>query len=794
MTWLNGALLGGFALVAIPIVIHLSMRKKPKRIVFPALRFVKARHMRNRRHLRLRRWLLLILRCLAIAILVMLLARPTVAAPLIGDWMLVGTFVGLTLLGGLLLLAALAGRRGVKLWLPLAVADLALGATALWLFATVWSFGSDFPVGDARAPVSAVVVIDNSPRSAYLVENQSVLGRAKAAAKRLIRGLPQESQVAVLSLERGTVFWSAGRRAAVQGVDRLTALQQPHSLPATMMKAERLVRKGRHARKEIYVFSDLTTPSWPDKPHAIKERLGRDSSVTLYLLDVGVDQPINCLLSDLSLSTSSIAGAGTVELTVSVHGTRKQTRTVELFLERSDPSLPFIRDGRRVAPPRQLKDKVALEVQPDQPARHTFYLGSLPPGTHHGLVRFVESDPLTVDDVRYFSVVVRPPWRMLVAAGKGTSVPAWIEAVAPRELRDRKEAAFAVETISPEQLVDADLTRVDLVCLLDPPPLGDDTWRRLESWLASGKGLCVALGPNVGEPQKFDSETARSVLGCFPSMIFRATDTFLAPAQYEHPVLRPFRPFADSVPWTDFLVNRHWGVEIVDKSCTTVLRYSNGEPALLEHPVGRGRVLTMTTPLTEVDRPAGRPSWNDLAGPNDWPRFILVNEMAAYAVGAHAERYNYFTGETVVLPNLVGEYPSSYQLARPRGPLQIVRAVEEKLRIPWTDAPGQYRLKGIRDTKVLRGFSVNLAAGESDLSRITTTRLDMLLGEDRYQLARDLDQLERQQGTQRSGREFYPYLVIVLVVLLAVEQVLANRFYGSQGEQLEGATEPATAA
>lgn len=794
MTWLNGALLGGFALVAIPIIIHFAMRKRPKRVLFPALRFVQARNLTNRRQLRVRRWLLLVLRCLAIAALVALLARPSVAAPLVGDWMLIATFAGLGLLGMLLLLAVLAARRGAVLWLPLALAVVTLLGTAGWLLASVLSYGSEYPVGDARAPVSAVVVIDNSARSEYLVANQTVLGRAKAAAKRLIRALPTDSQVAVLSLDRGTVFWSAGKRAAVRAVDRVPVVRQPASLLDVLLQAERLAKEGRHPRHEIYVFTDLTRPGWPEEKHPITEHRRKDASSSLFIIDVGVADPTNGTLDDLRLSAAAIAGAGSTELHVTYSSTKPRTRTMELYLEKSDPSLPFVRDGRRVHPPRVLKDKVQLTAGPDQPARHTFYLGNLPPGTHHGEVRFVEGDPLAVDDVRFFTIVVRSPWRMLVVGGPGTAVPAWTEAVAPRELRARGESPFHVERITPGELATADLTRIDLVCLLDPPPLPGDIWRRLEDWLKRGKGLCVALGPNAGTPEQWESDSAKAVLGCVPTVVFRATDAFVSPSSYEHPLLRAFQPFADTVPWTEFLVRRHWSVDTVDESCSTVVRYSNGEPALLEHPVGRGRVLIMTTPLTEIDRPEGRVSWNDLAGPNDWPRFILVNEMAAYAAGAHAERYNYFTGERVVLPNVAGEHPASYQLAKPTGPLQLVRAGDGKLRIPWTDTPGHYRLKGVDDTTVLRGFSANLAAGRSDLTRVSPERLDALLGKDRYQLARTLDELERQQGTQRSGREFYPYLVIVLVALLLAEQALADRFYGRSTDRPSNApSKPSTA-
>ena len=53
MGFLSPALLGGVALIAIPIALHLVMRRQPRMHTFPALRFVKARRESNRRRMQL---------------------------------------------------------------------------------------------------------------------------------------------------------------------------------------------------------------------------------------------------------------------------------------------------------------------------------------------------------------------------------------------------------------------------------------------------------------------------------------------------------------------------------------------------------------------------------------------------------------------------------------------------------------------------------------------------------------------------------------------------------------------
>src|ERR1700752_2583256 len=77
MGFVTPALLAGSALIALPFVLHLIMRRGGQQLKFPALRFVQQRRTLNQHRLRLRHLLLLALRCAIIAFLAFALARPT---------------------------------------------------------------------------------------------------------------------------------------------------------------------------------------------------------------------------------------------------------------------------------------------------------------------------------------------------------------------------------------------------------------------------------------------------------------------------------------------------------------------------------------------------------------------------------------------------------------------------------------------------------------------------------------------------------------------------------------------
>lgn len=223
--------------------------------------------------------------------------------------------------------------------------------------------------------------------------------------------------------------------------------------------------------------------------------------------------------------------------------------------------------------------------------------------------------------------------------------------------------------------------------------------------------------------------------------------------------------------------------ETLPKSVRTLATFSNNMPALVEATIGQGQVLLMTTPVTDPTRPDdGRRPWNSFSISDDrsFTYWLLATEIARYLATAKSANLNGLVGDSFILPNDQANAPSKYALYRPENQEPVEMSVERgRLYLDFNDRPGAYRLRGLNNQQEVhsRGFSVNVPAPLSDLSRIHKPQLDGWLGRGRYAVAENETQIRRIQGAGRAGLEFYPSLIRLLAVAFLAEILFSNWFY-----------------
>ena len=784
MTFLNVSLLFGGVLLGIPIVLHLVMRRQPKPLVFPAMQFLKPRRETNRRKLQWRHWLLLLLRCLAVAVLAIMLARPSVLSAAVGRWATLGILGAVTLLFMLAAVGAIVQQAGRLITVGLcAGAGLLLLAT---LAGTAWALGAagELVIGDREAPVGAAMLVDTSPRMLYRHNNETRLEHARQLAGWLLRQLPLDSQVAVAESNSESVVFSVDLAAASRSLERLEATAVPRPLTEILVDAVGTVAASDRDRQEVYVFTDLSSAAWQPSGTStgakLRTLLQDHPEVMVYVIDVGVEAPRNVALGRLQFSTEVVSGGSPVSISTDVSATGMPAETtLELYLEEPDPRLPLVVDGQLRVPPATRRDSRFVKLADGESQQVEMELQGLPPGTHQGYLQLLGEDGLRIDDRRYFAIQVQRAWPLLVVAPEDVVDSFLVEAIASYEYRKTGLGKFDCRTGGPDALNSAQLEDFATVCLLDPPALSPLAWQRLTDYVEAGGSVAAFLGHNAQPSESFNEPSAQLLLAGQLARQWRSRDgLYLAPQSFQHPVTAVFGTMQTSVPWPALPVFRHWVLDPVAADAVTILPFNNQQPAILERNVGRGKAITMTTPVSDPLRPAGRATWNELpTSEYAWPYVMLMDKLMTYLVGSADEQLNYLAGETATLTNDSRRDPERYQLFSPSEEPHDVVARDGRLVVRFTDVPGAYRFKGGNGETVVRGFAVNYSPSDSDLVRTTPETLDELLGPNRYQLAREKEEINRDIGQARRGREFYPFLLVVLVVVLGLEHLLSNQFY-----------------
>ncbi len=325
------------------------------------------------------------------------------------------------------------------------------------------------------------------------------------------------------------------------------------------------------------------------------------------------------------------------------------------------------------------------------------------------------------------------------------------------------------------ELLQKNLDDYAAVWLLDPPGLEAKTWTDLEDYVRASHGLAVCLGSNAKPLEAFRTSAALAVL---PGRIVRQARTpeaYLKPGLSQHPIFNAFRAIDQTVPWELAPVMRCWQMKDLADDASLVVSLSDGSPAILERPLGTGRVVAMTTPISD---PLHDEPWNYL--PREWPFVGLVNGMASYLVGSLDQNLNYSAGETVVLRLDPQHVHRSYAMSAP-GDFEVrltPNLAQNTLIITSTDAVGSYGVAAGGTADAYRGgFSVNLASEQTDLTRTDEEHLKQIFGETPFRMARQRSEVEGNVSRGRVGRELFPAMILLLAFVLAAEHLLANRFY-----------------
>ncbi len=747
---LHPLLLGGLALGAAPIIIHLLSRRRFRRVEWAATRFLLEAERENRRRVQFEQWLLLALRCAAMMLLALLLARPFLRPGLISK-----------LLGG-------------------------------------------------RGESQRIVVIDDSASLAYRDGATSDLERLKQAADRLLTWLAQEAAGDPLTLIAASrpdaplidavPLSEQGLASARDEVRRVVTTIGPARPKPVFERIAARLAAGAAGSADVYVLSDFQRSDWISAADAAAGafeplRAGgadgaKPGAARVVLVTAGASARPNATVGGVRMERSqTMAGVPAVVLADVVNHSARPL---------AQPALQVQIDGAPLP-------SVALEsVDAGSSRRASFEVTFADEGYHELAVGLASADGFPLDDVRRVAVRVKPALAVLLVDGQPSADPRADEvfllrsALAPP---GQFASGIRLDTIDPDELDATDLGIYDLVFLCNVRPPGGPTAESLVRYVRGGGGLVLTLGTEVGDGRAYDEALRAGGVALLPLPLSDIVSSEQAGGiglirTTDHPVTAIFPASSDSL--SEFVRFRRFyrcdesgGADSAapataeaqsQPSAPTVLaRFTDAKQsaALVEKAVELGRVLLFTSTIDS--------DWNNWPAAPDGSYVVTMLEMVQYAARRPDHPSESPAGEPLVLPLLPEQYELSATFRSPSYPdepmVQATASGQDVL-------PGRpVLLTGPRATQLgvyqveltprgapaqFRPLCVNLDAAESDLAVATPVELEAALSGIPHEIvAADAGFLRNGEGTRR---ELWRTLALLLLAALVAEQGLAWMF------------------
>ncbi len=227
MTFLNPAVLFGLIATAIPVLIHLLNLRKLKKIDFSTLSFLKELQKNKIRKVKLKQWLLLVLRFLIILLLVGAFARP-------------------------------------------ALKGISIGGTT------------------SSAKTTAVFIVDNTFSMSVVNEKGSYFNRAKQVVKNILNELQDGDEVAIIPVAglNNQLNLTNNLSVVKKNIDELEISSVSGTLHFAVLQAAKLLEGSKNFNKEIYLLTDFQKSRLINKDESISDLSQMiDERVKLYTFD-----------------------------------------------------------------------------------------------------------------------------------------------------------------------------------------------------------------------------------------------------------------------------------------------------------------------------------------------------------------------------------------------------------------------------------------------------------------------------------------------------------------------------
>lgn len=580
------------------------------------------------------------------------------------------------------------------------------------------------------APRSVAVLLDVSMSMGY----RDYLERAKSAARKTLQDLnPGDEATLILFSDRARKVHGPTTDLATlyTAIDNLNApgFEKTRYFPAIRV-ADEILADGRFEDKVVYLISDFQNSGMTgfDKNWKLEPR------VNFIAENVADPESKNLAITGVKSPTSLRGSEGEEELFVRVRtlGSLRQNRA----------ELAVSIDNRE-----QWRKEIDLQDQSETVVRVPVKFAG--EGSHVGKVSVADRD-FQLDNDYYFTVDVLP--RIPVLVVNGESSRNWYEDEAhwfDLAVSSNEESPFEVSEVPVESFSARDLRGHKVVALLNAGRLSAEQSEALTRFTREGGGLLIAPGDRV----QADSFNRRLSSVSPASLVQRgspAANDYLLIAEVEnrHPMLRPL-----DMDW-GVRFSGYWRLKPAE-SAQVLMTFDNGEPALVERQVGKGRSLMSASSLDL--------EWNNM--PLQGMYLPFVHEALKHLANTPEKKPSYLVGEKIPLER------DGNLLSPGKQPVTLREGAEEFTLLE----PGLYMQEG-GDRDVY--YAVNRAVEESDFASVApAVILDQVLNPETQPAQSAAVRTQLLKMELEKPQRLWWWLLLLVALLLLAESFVANRTY-----------------
>ena len=613
--------LWGLVAVAIPILIHLLNRQKATLVDWGAMRFLMESLTSRSRRILIEEIILMALRCLALALLVLAMARLFVPTRSIIPWALVLPAI-LTAAVCAGIAAAVWSRRRAR-WLLLGVAALlfagSAGATAVenYLQSKRWSLS-----GGER---DVAILIDGSTSMTVPVDGQTNFVRAIEEARAVINACRPADAISILvagPVPRPVLpNPTADRKELFDALKKLTPTGGSMRVIDSFIAAGNSLSQGHNPAKKIVLITDGQNVGWdtgnesrwqflasglkdfPVPPEIVCRTLALLKALRNVALGdvrfsrkvIGTDRPVRIDVTAVNSGTTVVEPLS-IELSVDGAGVARQ-EIIEMLPGAAETvrfDHLFGRSGLHVVTARVL-------AEDEMPADNTTVrvveaIDKMP-------VLVIEGDPSTrpLDSAAAFIEVALAPAEE--GPAEGTPPAEKPKGAAAAKAADKLGRLVETKTVAATDIPSAgDLRQYNLIILANVPQLPQAAAAGLKAFVQDGGGLLVVAGDKI-VPTFYNAWMGDAGEPFMPAAFGKRRSMSETPARlglktFNHPALA-LLPDTTQSDAERALITAYWTLDAdqKDRSVSIGGRLDTGDPLLVERRVGKGYVAMTAVSL-----------------------------------------------------------------------------------------------------------------------------------------------------------------------------------------------------